>query len=416
MQSGSTRRGFLSAAGLAGLGAGLGLSAEAAGTADATATADAATATTAAEAVDFYGVHQAGIVTRTQEQLQFVALDIVSNDAGDLQALLQQLSAAAALACSGRPVGALETGTAPPVDTGESFGLAPARLTITFGLGPAIFARGRFGLHARKPAPLAELPAFANDSLDPGISGGDIAIQVCADDPQVAFHAAHDLIRLAAPTALPRWALAGFGPVANSRTTPTPRAVIGFKDGTDNIMLQEQQALEQYVWARAPESKPWMHGGSYMVARRIAVSLGPWDDTGLDQQQQTIGRYKLSGAPLTGVHEHDPVELDRKVGGVQVIPESAHIRQASPSYNHGQRLLRRGYTYLNGIDQSSGSAAGGQMFICYQRDPRKQFIPIQRRLANEDALSQFTTHVGSSIFACPPGARPGGYVGEGLFT
>jgi deferrochelatase/peroxidase EfeB len=114
------------------------------------------------------------------------------------------------------------------------------------------------------------------------------------------------------------------------------------------------------------------------------------------------------------MHEHDPVNLNARRAGQPVIPEDAHIRLASPAYNHGQRMLRRGYSYSDGIDAGAGTVAAGLLFICYQRDPRRQFIPIQRRLQG-DALVAHTQHVGSAIFACPPGASPGGFVGETLF-
>ena len=57
----------------------------------------------------------------------------------------------------------------------------------------------------------------------------------------------------------------------------------------------------------------------------------------------------------------------------------------------------------------------GLIFVAFQGDPRKGFIPINDRLAKFDMMNQFTTHVGSGVFACPPGARPGSYIGAGLF-
>lgn len=219
----ATRRGFLAAAGLAGLGTAL------PGGADATQSADALEARGAYDRVDFYGRHQAGISTPSPEHVHFVSLDFQSNAAGDLRSLLQSLSAAAARLTSGRPVGALQTGTAPPVDTGEAVGLGPSRLTITFGLGPGLFRPGQLGLSSRRPRPLVSLPGFSGDALQHAICGGDIGIQVCASNPQVAFHAAHDLTLLATPIAVPRWSLAGFGRTLNSRGGPTPRNLMGFK-------------------------------------------------------------------------------------------------------------------------------------------------------------------------------------------
>lgn len=399
--SGSTRRGFLSAAGAAGVGAALGPQAAA-----------AASAADASERVEFYGAHQAGIATPTQQYLQFVSLDLARDaSASDLEGLLQNLSTAASLLSRGKPVGALSTGGLAPVDTGEALGLGPARLTITFGIGASVLSR--LGLGHMRPKPLVELPAFSGDELESAISGGDVCVQVCADDPQVAFHAAHDLIRLASPTAIGRWMLAGFGRISNSRRQETPRNLLGFKDGTDNVMVEEQEALKRFVWANAPESPAWMRGGSYLCVRRIAIALGAWDETGLDQQQQSIGRYKISGAPLGEAREHAPPKLGAHHGRVPVIPTDAHIRLASPSYNDGQRILRRGYSYADGL--TDGQIDTGILFLVYNRDPRRQFIPIQRRLANNDSLNEFTTHIASAIFACPRGARPGGFVGEQLF-
>ncbi len=60
------------------------------------------------------------------------------------------------------------------------------------------------------------------------------------------------------------------------------------------------------------------------------------------------------------------------------------------------------------------ASAGSLFFICFQRDPQRQFVPIQRRLGSSDALNEYVKHVGSAVFAVPPGARSGGYVGETL--
>jgi deferrochelatase/peroxidase EfeB len=300
---------------------------------------------------------------------------------------------------AGRPIGRMDTGSKPPADTGEAVGLPPSELTVTFGFGPSLFgskASDRFGLASRRPAPLADLPAFPGDALDPAIGGGDLGIQACANDPQVAFHAVHELIRIARPAASPRWLLAGAGRTGNSRRQPLPRNIMGFQDGTANIKAEDTAALDTFVWAGPPNSPAWMHGGSYLVVRRIQILLGKWDKTGLDGQRRTIGRNKVAGDVLP------------------VLPPDAHILLASPTENGGQQILRRGYGYLDGIDQATGAPAGGLLFLCYQRDPRQQFVPIQARLATADSLNKFITHIGSAIFACPPGAEPGEFIGQGL--
>ena len=323
----------MAAAGAAGVGATL-----RSGTPAARAAEAARAGAPGGKAVPFYGAHQAGIATPTQEHVHFLALDVVSDSSADLRALLAALSAGAAALTAGDPVGALSTGVDPPVDTGEALGLGPSRLTVTFGLGPSVFAAGRFGgLEALRPAPLVDLPPFASDSLQPGICDGDIAVQACSDDPQVAFHAIHDLIRLASPTAVPRWSLPGFGRTLNTAGQTTPRNILGFKEGTANIVGQDRAALERFVWAGAPDFPAWMVGGSYMVVRRIQLLLHNWDSISLEQQERTFGRHKLSGAPLGEKREHDPIDLHKVVGGQLAISPLAHVRLASPAYNHGQR-------------------------------------------------------------------------------
>jgi deferrochelatase/peroxidase EfeB len=409
----TTRRAFLAGTGLGGAAAGLGIGV------DLLTEQNSRSAAAPNAQIGFFGEHQAGTTTPTQEHLQFATFDLVTESRADLRTLLRTWSAAAVSLSRGQPVGPLDTGPAPPGDTGENVGLGPSSLTVSFGLGTTLFTqrgRDRFGLASARPAPLVELPAFTTDALDPTLCGGDLAIQICADDPQVAFHALHNLIRLGSPAAVPRWALAGFGRTSNSRDQTTPRNLMGFKDGTNNIMAEDRAALDRFVWARAPESPPWMYGGSYMVVRRIEIMLGAWDATSLTDQEQTFGRHKLSGAPLTGSREHDPVKLNASTNGIPTIPAGAHIRLASPTYNDGHRILRRGYSYLDGIDPATGSASGGVLFICFQRDPRTQFIAIQRQLAQNDALNRHTQHIGSAIFACPPGVLQGSFIAEPLLA
>lgn len=347
----------------------------------------------------FYGAHQAGIATPAQNYLQFAALDVTADSLAGLRSLLRIWSDAAAQLTLGHAVGAVSTGNRPPVDTGEAAGLGPAELTITFGFGATLFEAGgkdRFGLAKHRPLPLVDLPSFRGDDLQAAISDGDLAIQVCSNDPQIAFHAVHDLIRLGAAHSKARWLLSGFGRTGNSTHQRLPRNLMGFQDGTENIMAQDSAALAKFVWAGEPASPAWMRGGSYLVARRIEIALGLWDETSLNGQEQSIGRAKVSGKLLA--HQ----------------PPTAHVAMTSPARNKGERILRRGYSYVDGIDQSTDTPAVGLLFLCYQRDPRKQFIPIQETIAGKDALSTYLTHIGSAVFACPPGAEHGGFVGAGL--
>jgi deferrochelatase/peroxidase EfeB len=172
--------------------------------------------------------------------------------------------------------------------------------------------------------------------------------------------------------------------------------------------------MDRYVWVGG-EGPGWMRGGTYLVTRRIRMLLEVWDRSSLEDQEQTIGRAKYSGAPLGGHDEFESLDFAKeRPSGLPAIPVDAHVRLASAQANGGERILRRGYSFTDGVDESLGELEAGLFFICFQRDPGKQFVPIQTRLGSNDALNEYIKHVGSAVFAAPPGARSGGYVGETL--
>ena len=377
-----------------------------------------------AAAVPFHGEHQAGIVTPAQDRLHFVAFDVLTKDRGQLADLLRQWTDAAARMTAGLDAGV--TGAvngipeAPPDDTGEALGLPPAGLTLTIGFGPSLFrdARGidRFGIAARRPAALADLPHFPGDALQAEISGGDIAVQACANDPQVAVHAIRNLVRIGFGTVAVRWSQLGYGRTSSTSTAQqTPRNLFGFKDGTQNLKAEDADGLRQHLWVSTEDGPDWMVGGSYLVTRKIRMMIETWDRTPLGEQEAIVGRAKGTGAPLAQRAEFDPIDLAvTGADGEPAIPLDAHVRLAHHSGNGGAKLLRRGYNFVDGSD-GLGRLGAGLFFIAYQRDPRTQFVPVQRRLARFDAMNEYIRHVSSGLYACPPGVTgPGEYWGSGL--
>ncbi|MGU7782418.1 iron uptake transporter deferrochelatase/peroxidase subunit [Burkholderia sp. PU8-34] len=418
------RRGFLKAGGAA-VAAGL-----AASTMSAAKAADAPAPATAAahDGIEpFYGKHQGGITTPQQRHAYFAALDLTTTQRADVIALLKTWTDAAARMSRGETAQPLVTtggDDAAPVDSGDALGLGPARMTITFGFGPGLFAlagKDRYGLAKHRPAALVDLPRFNGDQLLPEKTGGDLFIQACADDAQVAFHAVRQLVRLGATAAQMRWGQAGF---TSGKPGETPRNLMGFKDGTMNPSMSDSAAMNAFVWAGS-EGPAWMNGGTYTVVRRIRITLEHWDNTELGFQEQVVGRHKYSGAPLGQKNEFEPLDLDAvDKDGNAVIPDNSHARLASPQLNNGAQILRRAYSYNDSANfyierwppwRQQTEYDAGLMFVAHQRDPRKGFIPINEKLAKLDIMNQFTTHVGSAIFACPPGAEPGSYIGAALF-
>jgi deferrochelatase/peroxidase EfeB len=376
----------------------------------------------ARDAVAFHGPHQAGIVTDQQSHTYMATFDVTATKRADLVALLKTWTAAAERLTSGLPVAPATAGYDPAAtlfDSGETVGLAPARLTLTFGLGPDLFLKDgtdRFGLASMKPDALVTLPRFVGDKLIDAKTGGDLSVQACADDPQVAFHAVRQLARLVSGAADIRWVQAGFTTTPDAKATP--RNLMGFKDGTQTVT-----DLNRFVWA-GNEAPHWMQGGSYLVVRRIRIALEHWDQMKLAFQEQTIGRSKTSGAPIGMKHESDALPLAATdANGDPVIAENAHVRLANESTNGGAQILRRGYSYNDGVDftterwppwRQAMEFDAGLLFVSYQRDPRTSFIPMFEKLSRFDMLNQFVTHTGSGIFAVPRGVQPGSYIGQEL--
>lgn len=423
-QSGLSRRKLIGAAGLGALavGAGGGYAVGRQGEENAAGVADPD-----AKPIPFEGVHQAGIVTPAQDRLYFVALDLTTEERADLVSLLKDWTAAARQMTQGNDVGEFGAVSgspfAPPEDTGEALGLPPSGLTITVGFGRSLFVddkgKARFGLDGKLPDRLKELPAFSGDELDPAISNGDLAIQACANDPQVAVHAVRNLVRIAFGRASVRYSQMGFGRTSSTSTAQvTARNLLGFKDGTNNIKVEEKKDVQDFVWVSEDDGPDWLVGGSYLVTRKINMRIEIWDREPLEGQENIIGRAKGSGGPLSGGDEFDQLDFTQKNDrGAAVIDMKSHVRLAHPDFNEGAKLLRRGYNFVDGSD-GLGQLSAGLFFIAYQRDPEKQFVQVQRSLAGSqnDLLNEYIVHVSSGLFACPPGVGPKGYWGEGLFA
>jgi deferrochelatase/peroxidase EfeB len=366
----------------------------------------------------FRGDHQSGIVTPQQDRLHFAAFDLTSDSRDDLIALLQAWTEAAERLMAGAELGDGAVGgsyLAPPDDTGEALGLPASGLTITFGFGPTLFEKDgvdRFGLASRRPEQLIDLPHFAGDALDDAFTGGDLCIQACADDPQVAVHAIRNLSRIAFGTAAIRWAQLGFGRTSSTTAAQTtPRNLMGFKDGTRNLRAEHTDDIDRFVWADAGDGQAWMAGGSYLVARRIRIRAEVWDRSSLQDQEDSVGRTKGSGAPLSGGNEFTEPDFARAGSdGNPLIPTDSHVALAHPDANGGQRMLRRGYNFTDGADEL-GRLNAGLFFLAYVRDPSTQFVPVQNQLSKSDVMTvEYLQTTGSALFAVPGGIGAGEYV------
>lgn len=388
------RREFLKKAGIGGAGLALGLS----GASAFFANKDQGSKNIAdgQEEISFYGKHQAGITTPMQKNIYFVVLDIRTTDKNELIQLFKDWTDYSQKLVNGELVKKDGSNALlPPSDTGETVGLNPYRLTLTFGVSASFLTK--LGLEKKRPKLFRDLPAFPKEQLREQYTGGDIVIQACADDEQVAFHAVRNLIRKGRNKVTMKWSQSGFAAIGDRMETP--RNLFGFKDGTANVTSEKD--FNKVVWA---DSQDWMNNGSYMAVRRIIMHLETWDRTNLQEQENTFGRYKESGAPFGKKNEFDEVDLS-------LLPVDSHVRLAKEV---DLPILRRSYSYSDGIDPKTGQFDAGLLFIAFQKDPDR-FVKIQTNLGADDKMNEYVTHIGSGLFACFGGVKEGGYIGQDLF-
>ncbi|MEV7865318.1 iron uptake transporter deferrochelatase/peroxidase subunit [Streptomyces sp. NPDC088124] len=373
--------------------------------------------TVGTEAVPFHGAHQSGITTPAHARGHLIAFDLAPGSGRkEAAALLRRWSASARALMAGEPSGG-RGGT--PANGGQDTGIAldtgPSSLTVTFGFGHSFF--GRTGLTGRRPAALDPLPAFSADQLDAARSNGDLWVQIGSDDALVAFHALRTLQKDAGSAARVRWQMNGFNRTPGATEQPmTARNLMGQVDGTRNPKPSDPDFDQRiFVPEKVPAGTPeWMAGGSYAVVRRIRMLLDDWEELVVAEQEKVIGRRKSDGAPLTGGTETTEPDLDRRgPDGDLMIPSNAHARISRPDENGGAAMLRRPFSFHDGIG-ADGTPDAGLLFVCWQADPLKGFVPVQRKLDRGDALSAFIRHEASGLFAVPGGARQGEYVGQRL--
>ncbi|MCG3400621.1 iron uptake transporter deferrochelatase/peroxidase subunit [Staphylococcus massiliensis] len=350
----------------------------------------------------FYGKYQTGIITPQQSHAYIIVLNLKRYNAEDVQSMLKAWTQMSNKLMSGQRIGSSKQYKfVPPDDTGETIGLNTAQLTLTFGLSRDALIKLK--VKDKIPDAFVDLPHFPKDQLDRAYTGGDILIQACSNDLQVCFHAIRNLIRPFRHLVQIHWGETGF---VSQKGNETPRNLMAFKDGTVNP--KDQHAYNKHVFIPTGPFK----NGTYMVLRRIQMHLETWDRTALEEQENTFGRYRESGAPLGKKDEFDTPDLDLKTQkGEYVIPQDAHIRLAKESK---QKILRRSYSYANGLSPITGSIDSGLLFISFQRTPQ-QFIDIQNRLGHQDNLNEYITHRGSGLFLMLPGVPKGGILGETLW-
>ncbi|MBE1603338.1 Dyp-type peroxidase [Actinopolymorpha pittospori] len=367
--------------------------------------------------IPFHGYHQAGIATPPQRVATFLSFDLVATSRGELVDLFRTLTSRARfLTAGGTPP---KRPGSPPSDSGIlGPNLVPDGLTVTVGLGASLFD-GRFGLAPSKPVQLVTMTPFLHDDLDPALSGGDLLVQLCADNRDTVVHAVIDLVTHTAGALALHWRIDG------QRNPPRPVGVrrdwFGFKDGIANPDISDPAQLNQVVWVQPHTKEPsWAAGGTYQVVRIVHFNIEDWQKVPAAAQERIFGRRKVSGAPLYANSPDasdllDPIYTNDPQG--LITPLDCHIRLANPQTPQTastSTILRRSYDY-DRSPQEDGSLDLGHAFVCYQRELHT-YIAMQTRL-EEERLVPYVSPRGGGYFFDLPGVRDDqDYYARGLLT
>jgi deferrochelatase/peroxidase EfeB len=399
-----TRREWLKISALAGAGVAVGASGLGALSLIGTSTQNKKSkANTLNEAIPFHGSHQAGVVTPQQTYCYFVSFDVLTNDKKELIKLFKKWTTHSDQLSRGELKTSYSNAWLPPNDSGEVNELDSSKLTITYGVGPNFFKKDgvdRFGIASKRPNHLKDIPKMPRDDLNKDLSGGDLCIQVCANHQQVAFHAIRNLIKDSLGVVQVKWMQSGF---MNAPKGQTGRNLFGFKDGTANRSTEDGEGHHKIIWADSSEPK-WMKNGTYLAVRKIKMFLDVWDRSSLKDQEDTFGRKKDTGAPYGKAKEHDEVQTIN-------LPSTSHVALAKKTK---QEIHRRAYSFTDGIENDTGHLNAGLFFISFQKNPDQQLIPMLKVMSEQDKLNEYTKHVGSAMFACPGGTKPGHYIAQTL--
>lgn len=351
--------------------------------------------------VPFDGEHQAGVQTPSQAHVNLVGFNLKdgAGQRGARNLMRLWTEDARALCTAETPRGSLE----------PEMTQTPANLTVTCGWGESFFAK----IGAQKPEWLGDVRSYTRDKLRPEWGQTDVVLQICCDDQLTASHVLRHMVRSGASYADVAWVQQGFLNANGSlEDGETPRNVFGQKDGTVNPKT-DADFVEQ-VWI---EDGPFK-GGTAMVVRRINMNMETWEEVDRNAREISIGRTLDNGAPLSGTEENDPVDLEaRDKYGLKAIDPTSHVARAHPPADHPEQvILRRPYNFdLAPSPERPGELSNsGQIFICFQKNPREQFEPIQARLDEVDQLNTWITHVGSAMYYVVPGTQGGTSWGENL--
>lgn len=341
---------------------------------------------------------QAGITTEQPANLVLLSFDVKEGlQPADARRLLRLLT---------QDIGSLTQGVVGIADPEPELSTYPANLSVTVGLGSGFFAA--FGLGEAKPAWFVELPAYRIDQLEDRWSGGDLVLQLCGDDQMALAHARKILMSQTRRFLSLRWLQTGFSGARGSRAQgETMRNLMGQVDGTVNPKASADNTL---VFITSDSA--W-RGGSTLVVRRIAMNLDTWDEVDRVGREDSLGRTIATGAPLSGEDERDDPDFSvQNALGFPLIAPYSHVRRAR-SEDRNQQIYRRSFNY-DDAPEPGRLHNTGLVFMSYQASIEKQYMPIQKRLDELDALNEWTTPIGSAVFAILPGLGAQEYLGEGI--
>jgi deferrochelatase/peroxidase EfeB len=343
--------------------------------------------------------HQRGVIDYPEAPFcaSYFAVDFIVTSKGELRDALRGLTGAVRQLATGIAGGASSPSEIPADDGTLGAGKVGIPL-VTVALGASLLKRP--DLARSRPADFPEMRPLPGDALDPAQSQGDVGVLVQAGDRDVVAHAVREIIRAVEGYMLIRWRVDGYR--AGPRPAGPGRNLFGFQDGISNPDVTNLAQMRDLVWIDASDSQgDWLGGGSFQVVRKIRMDTQLWQQLSLQSQEKIIGRQKESGA-FIGRTYIDQAPLYNIDPAGNYVPLSAHVRRANPRIpgSERRRILRRGFNYDGGIT-SEGLLDQGLLFICYQRNIRRQFEKVQTALLGEP-MAELTSVTGGGYFVVLP--------------
>ncbi|WP_250304943.1 Dyp-type peroxidase [Streptomyces sp. NBC_01387] len=249
------------------------------------------------------------------------------------------------------------------------FGHPDGHLSVVAGLGSEVWDRL---VEGPRPAELHPFPELRGPRHHAPATPGDLLFHIRATRQDLCFLLGSEIMtRLRGSVALAD-EVSGF-------TCLDRRDLLGFVDGTENPVGQ-LAADSVLVGTEDPD----FTGGSYVIVQKYLHDLDAWNQLPVEQQEQIIGRRKLTNVEIDTLGSHVTLNTITDQDGTE------------------RKILRDNMPF-----GSPGSGEFGTYFIGYSRTPAVTEEMLRHMFLGDgpfshDRILDFSTAITGTLFYAPP--------------